>query len=328
MTNASDVPAAAGFGVCGTERNRELTLRQLIDAFMAAYAGRDRSRHIYVRAWSDLLGDRAVAQLDADTVADTFDLLARTPARRFVGHDKATGAAVHKPIGMRAPATLNRYKSALSAVFTWAKQRRLLPRGWINPCREIQALPEKNARTRFLSTTERARLLAVARVSGCEKLYLLIIMGLTTGARRGELLGLRHADLDLDTGTAMLHTTKNGRPRVLPLTAAVVDEIRRLGRPSSPAALLFCGRYRTDKPMHFTTAWLTALRLARIENFKFHDLRHSAASYCAQAGASLLEIADLLGHQSLDVTRRHSHLTVDNKRKLVDRVLGGIGSAT
>jgi integrase len=266
-----------------------------------------------------------VQTLDADTVADTFELMARTPARRYIGIDKATGQPIHKDLGLRKPSTLNRYKSALSAVFTWAKRRRLLPRGWVNPCREIQALPEKNARTRFLSADERERLLGVARVSECEKLYGFILMALTTGARRGELLGLRHSDLDLEAGTATLHTSKNGRPRVLPLTATVVTEIKRLGKPATPSALLFCGRYRTDKPMQFMTAWHTALRVARIDNFKVHDLRHSAASYCAQAGASLLEIADLLGHQSLDVTRRYSHLTVQNKRALVDRVLGGIG---
>jgi integrase len=63
---------------------------------------------------------------------------------------------------------------------------------------------------------------------------------------------------------------------------------------------------------------------ARIEDFHFHDLRHTTASYLAQAGASLLEIADVLGHRSLDVTRRYSHLTVDSKRNLVMKVLGGV----
>jgi integrase len=323
-------PAAAGQGVSGTPQERSVPLRQLIDAYMAAYTGRDRSRHIYVRAWADLLGEHPVATLDADTVADAFELLRTTPARRYVGLDRATGQPVHKDLGLRKPATLNRYKSSLSAVFTWGKRqhRRLLPRGWVNPCREIAGLPEKNARTRFLSPDERERLLAVARLSECTRLYLFVLMALTTGARRGELLGLRYADLDLEQATATLHTSKNGRPRVLPLTAAVVAEIRRLGRPVSPAALLFAGRHRTDRPMAFDTAWHTALQQARIENFRVHDLRHSAASYCAQAGASLLEIADLLGHQSLDVTRRYSHLVIDNKRRLVDRVLGGIGGAS
>lgn len=69
------------------------------------------------------------------------------------------------------------------------------------------------------------------------------------------------------------------------------------------------------------------MALAQIENFRFHDLRHSCASYLAQSGASLLEIADVLGHKQLDVTRRYAHLTVDTKRQLVQRVLGQIGGA-
>ncbi len=303
---------------------RTLSLRDLTRAYMAGYAGRDHSRHLYVTAWEALLGDVAVTTLDADQVADAFDTLARTPAQRYVGRD-ADGHARIKPLGLRKPSTLNRYKSALSAVITWAKKRRLLPRGYVNPVREIQALPENNARTRFLSTDERERLLALARISDCRKLYLLVLMALTTGARRGELLGLRYADLDLAAGTAHLARTKNGRPRVLPLTPAVVAEIARLGRPATPAALLFAGKYRSDRPMKFDTAWRFALQRARIEDFKFHDLRHSCASYLAQAGSSLLEIADVLGHQSLDVTRRYSHLTITHKRELVQRVLGSIG---
>jgi hypothetical protein len=121
MTIDSALPATAGLGVCGTEQKRDLTLRQLIDAFMAADTGRDNSRHIYVRARADLLGDRPVSQLDADTVADTFELLARTPARRYVGRDEATGQPIHEDLGLRKPASLNRYKSALSAVLTWAQ---------------------------------------------------------------------------------------------------------------------------------------------------------------------------------------------------------------
>jgi integrase len=151
-------------------------------------------------------------------------------------------------------------------------------------------------------------------------------MALTTGARRGELLKLTYGDLDLASGTAYLRTSKNGEPRVLPLVPAVVTEIRRHGDKAADVRL-FAARYRTDKAMSFATVWRTAVRQASIEDFRFHDLRHSCASYLAQSGASLVEIADVLGHKSLDVTRRYSHLTVDSKRQLVQRVLGAIGAA-
>lgn len=323
MEEAVSLPVATGAGDLPRTLDRDWTLRHLADAYMAGYAGRDPGRTHHLIEWCKLIGECRVSELDADRVADTLDYFARTPARRYLGRDKATGAARWKNLGTRTPATLNRYKCSLSAVFTWAKRKRLLPRGWANPCREIATERENNTHVRFLSSDERDRLLKVCRVSAWPKLTLLVLMALTTGARRGELLGLRYRDLDVDAGTAHLATTKNGKPRVLPLTAVVIAEIRRHGMPH-PDALVFAGKYRTTQPASIDTVWTTALRDALIENFRFHDLRHSCASYLAQSGASLLEIADVLGHRSLDVTKRYSHLTVDTKRQLVDRVLGSI----
>ena len=67
-----------------------------------------------------------------------------------------------------------------------------------------------------------------------------------------------------------------------------------------------------------------ALEEADIKDFRFHDLRHSCASYLAQSGASLLEIADLLGHKQISVTKRYAHLCIEHKVSLINRVLGGI----
>ena len=118
---------------------------------------------------------------------------------------------------------------------------------------------------------------------------------------------------------------KNGEPRVPPLTPVVVRMIRALGK--KPAEqLIFCSRYDPDRVLHFDTAWRVAMRRAGISNFRFHDLRHSCASYLAQSGASLLEIADVLGHKSLDVTKRYSHLTVDSKRRLINREFAELGA--
>ena len=191
---------------------------------------------------------------------------------------------------------------------------------------DVEAQREDNARLRFLTDAERERLLTACRLSSWGKLYLLVLMALTTGARRGELLKLTYGDLDLASGTAYLRTSKNGEPRVLPLVPAVLAEIRRHGDKAA-AVRLFAARYHADKAMSFGTVWCAAIRRASIEDFRFHDLRHSCASYLAQSGASLVEIADVLGHKSLDVTRRYSHLTADSKRQLVHRVLGAIGAA-
>ncbi|MFN7432137.1 MAG: tyrosine-type recombinase/integrase [Betaproteobacteria bacterium] len=301
----------------------DLTLREVCDAYMAGYNGRDDSRDRRLSYWAGVMGDVKLRDLDGDSIADSLDALAAQNIRKYVGRDDHD-RPVFREHGRRSPATVNRYRQALSAVLTWAQHKRLTPKGWAHPVRPLRSEREDNARVRFLSADERQRLLAAARISAWPKLYLLILMALTTGARRGELLGLRHRDLDLEIKTASVATTKNGEPRVLPLTDAVVNEIKRHGSPH-PDALLFPGRFRTEQPYAIEEAWRRCLRNARVRNCRFHDLRHSCASYLAQNGAGLLEIADVLGHKSLKMTQRYSHLTVEHKAKLVRRVLGGIG---
>ena len=301
-----------------------LTLRALADAYMAAYSGRDRSRVYTTAFWVNELGERRITDISADDVADVLDRLAATPVTKYAGKDPATGKKILREFGRRKPATINRLKSVVSGMLTFAQRRRLMPRGWQNPCREIVTEKVRNARTRFLSPDERERLLKVCRVSKWPRLYLLVLMALVTGARRGELLALRYEDLDLEAGTAHLRMTKNGQERVLPLTPAVIAEIRRFGK-AKPEALLFESVRRPGQPMKMSKFFNEAVHTAKVQDFHFHDLRHSCASYLAQSGATLLEIADVLGHKTLDMVRRYSHLTVQHKAALVSRVLGNIG---
>jgi len=314
-----------------TAPNRgDLTVREVIDAYMAVYTGRDTARAQRVGFWASALGDVRLRELDADMIGDILDQLAAQPVRKYIGKD-ADGRRLYRDHHPRTGTTLNRYRTTLGAVLTWARHRRLTPKGWHNPAHDVRGEREGNGRTRFLTPDERDRLLKVARLSAWPKLYLLILMAITTGARRGELLGLRYRDLDLpdakdENGTATLPRTKNGEARVLPLMPAVVAEIKRHGV-GVPDALLFPGRFRRDQPYSIEEAWRRAMKNARLENFRFHDLRHSCASYLAQSGASLLEIADVLGHKSLAMTKRYSHMTVQSKAKLVRNVLGKIGEA-
>jgi integrase len=312
-----------------TAPNRgDLTVREVIDAYMANYAGRDKSRSSRMAFWSASLGDLKLKDIDSDLVADVLDDFAARPARKYVGKD-AVGRRLYRDHHNRSGRTVNRYKAALSAVLTWAKHKRLTPKGWRNPCHDVKGAPEGAGRVRYLTAEERSNLLASARISAWPKLYLLILMAITTGARRGELLSLRYRDLSLPierevTGTATLPRTKNGDARVLVLTPTVCVEIKRHGV-GSPDALLFPGKFKRDQPYSITEAWSRAVRNAQLEDFKFHDLRHTHASYLAQSGASLLEIADSLGHRTMAMVKRYSHLSTDSKARLIERVLGGIG---
>ncbi len=166
-------------------------------------------------------------------------------------------------------------------------------------------------------------MLTACKASGWKGLYPLVMLALTTGARRGELMGLRVRDIDLQAATASIETSKNGDRRVMPLVPAVVGELTSI-LPASPDARVFCSRLRPEVPFHFEGVWKQAIERAKIKNFRFHDLRHSCAAYLAQSGSTLLEIADVLGHRNLAVTRRYSHLTIKHKAALVNRVLGDI----
>lgn len=316
-------PSSAAGDRVSVHTSAPMTLAQLIDAYMLAYAGRDdRNRASTLRAWRRLLGSRPAFEISDDEIFQGLEQLRAEPARFYGGRD-VEGARILRKKGRRAPATINRYHAALMALYTWSIKQRRAPRGFENPARKIERAPEKNAVVRFLSDAEREQLLQACRESSWPRLYLIALMAITTGARRGELLGLTWGDVDLERAIAHVKTSKNDHPRALPLLPAVLDELRRFAG-ARPEACVFPSRLRLTEPRHFESSWVAALARADIRRFRFHDLRHSCASYLAQNGASLLEIADVMGHRQLAMVRRYAHLTTESKAKLVQRVLGGI----
>ncbi|WP_322629585.1 site-specific integrase [Halothiobacillus sp.] len=223
----------------------------------------------------------------------------------------------------RTPATVNRYKTALSPVFTACT----MGWGWLesNPAVRVKSGQESRGRVRFLSNEERAALLqACNEATDTPELKVIVLLAITTGARRGEIIGLRWRDVDMTRKSITLHDTKNGETRAVPLVGVALDAMREWGkvRPLAADTLVFPGRSaRTkDKPLIFETQWQSALKRAGIEGFRFHDLRHTAASYLAMNGAGLREIADILGHKTLAMVQRYSHLTQDHKIATVERM--------
>lgn len=319
--SAAPTPRRQASSATGT-RDGRVTIRELIHAYMAEYAGRDTSRAQRLEYWAATLGDIPLGELDDDHVFDALEALANRRGRYFAGHD-ALGQRILKAKKQRlAPATVNRYQAALSALLSWAQRRRIAPRNWTNPCRSLEMRPERNEVVRFLDAQERDALIAACKASRWPKLYLLVLMGLTTGARRGELEALRWQDIDLERAEGSVHRSKNGDRKTLVLIPAVVEELRKhLG---GDRELLFASKRRPDVAFNFEPAWEKALALANIKSFRFHDLRHSCASALAQNGATLLEIADVLGHRQLSVTKRYSHLASSHKAKLINRVLGEV----
>lgn len=304
-------------------RAGHLPIGDIIDLYMQHYAGRDSTRVQRLGWWRGQVGSVALQDLTDDHVHAALEAL-KLQASRFYAGDDADGRPIYRAKRKSlAPATVNRYSASLAAVITWTIKRRVAPKGYVHPCRAIERLAENNERVRFLSDDERARLLSACRESPWPRLYLLVLMALTTGARKGELVGLHWSEVDAARGVAHVGRTKNGDPRVLPLVPAVIEELERFrGAPSSP---VFCSPRDARKPFAFEPRWHDAVKAARLKAFRFHDLRHSCASLLAASGATLLEIGDVLGHRQLAMTKRYSHLTTGHKAALVGRVMGAIG---
>jgi integrase len=303
-------------------RAADISVCALIDLYMAHYAGRDTTRVQRLTWWRSQIGSLRLNEVSDDHIHAAVEALAQQRGRYWAGTDAAGNPIFKARKRPLSPATLNRYAAGIAAVFTWSIKRRIAPKGWVHPCRSIERRPEHNEKTRFLSDDERQRLLAACKHSAWPRLYLLVLMALTTGARKSELTGLRWQDVDFAAGLAHVGRSKNGDPKVLPLVPHVVEEMRRFE--GGPSMLVFPSSRRLGQSYAFEPRWQEALRVARIRNATFHTLRHTCASALARSGATLLEIADLLGHRQLQVTKRYSHLATSHKKALVQRVLGDV----
>jgi integrase len=304
------------------QRDGSVLMGTLFDLYMAQYSGRDTAFPQRLDWWRHQVGALPLQELSDDHLHDALQLLANTSSRFYAGKD-ADGQPIYK--AKRKPlsgATLNRYSSAIAAVITWAIKRRIAPKGYDHPARRLEYHRETPEKTRFLSEGERERLLEACKASKWPRLYLLVLMALTTGARKGELMGLRWRDVDTALKVINVQRSKNGDPKVLPLVPAVIEQLQ-LHR-GAPGGLVFPSRLNPDQAMAFEARWAQALREAHVRAFRFHDLRHSCASYLAQHGATLLEIGDLLGHRQISMVQRYAHLAAGHRSALVERVMGGL----
>ena len=175
-------------------------------------------------------------------------------------------------------------------------------------------------KTRFLSDSEREKLIQACKSSRNPYLYIIVILAISLGMRRTELMTLRWSEnVDFERQRIILRETKNDEVRVLPLVGLayqLLKDLEKNRQTNSP--LLFPGN-DPYKPIDFRSAWRVALKTAEIsEDFTFHSLRHTFASYCVMNGSSLNEVADLLGHKSYQtVTKRYCHLSDAYRKDVV-----------
>jgi integrase len=211
-----------------------------------------------------------------------------------------------------------RYLAALSHAFTIAMKEY----GWIDdsPLRRVTKPKEPRGRMRFLDHDERERLLKVCQESDNPYLHTIVVLAIATGMRYSEILNLKWKDVNFNKSWVILHETKNGETRQVPLPEHALELLERHDKVRSiDTHYLFPGKDR-KKPIDIRTAWETALKKSNIADFRFHDLRHTCASYLAMNGASLADIAAILGHKTLAMVKRYAHLSETHISNVVSRM--------
>ena len=291
------------------KRIRYKTFREVCNEYLARWGKKDYQGQMQrIDFWCKAFGDRIMTDIDIFDVREHIDTMVDE--------------------GQRAT-TINRKKAVLSSVYKFA-----LSRGYVdaNIVRNVVIDDDTKRRERLLSDDERQRLLKACKESHWNKLYLLVLMAITTGARKGELMGLRWCDISFKDNTGHLNDSKNGSSRELHFPPVVITELKRF--PEIGTGLIFPSNEIPNQPMDFRKAWSKALRSAEIsekdilntdgsikqEKFTFHCLRHGFCSALSDSGKEINQIAELAGHKSIQTTMRYIHQGRDQKRLIVDEL--------
>lgn len=213
---------------------------------------------------------------------------------------------------LRNPATVNRYFATLSGAFRYAcKNLR-----WVdeNPCANLLPMKTKPKERRPLTEGEEIRLLQACRESSSPYLYCIVLIGITTGARKSEILNLTWDSIDFQNGIAHIKDSKNGRSRRVACVDSVMEEIKKLYKSRDPAKSLVFASKTTFGKVDIKKAWISALERAEIKDFVFHGLRHHFCSVGGQLGASGQQLRSQLGHATASMTDHYSHLDAEATR--------------
>jgi integrase len=268
----------AHFGVKPKRSWQEAVVR-FLEVKKSLRSARDVKR--ICRILHPILGDKLLTEINGDVVWSITESL----SRRGI-----------------ASATVNRYLATVRAMLRMARDEWQ----WIDNYPKIRLLPGEVARDRWLTREEADRLIAACS----PHMRSIVRFALATGCRASEITGLEWGHVDLERNTAWLNRTKNGTPRGVPLNRdAVAVLVSEKG--THPQ---YCFTYH-GQPIRWgvcNTAWLEAVKRAKLKDFRFHDLRHTWASWHRQAGTSTDELKDLGGWKSRVMVDRYAKFATEN----------------
>jgi integrase len=284
-------------------QRREVTVADMVGDHLAREKGKARSYKDmarFGRNWTRVLGAKTLRQVVPGDVERYAAKRREVVSEQTVAHEL----------------------SFLRRVFNVAIRDTLAD---VNPVKGLVPTP-RNERVRYLTEAEESELISVLDARAQD----LVRFAIHTGLRQGEHFGLRWEWVDLQNSVLRIPTSKSGKPRTVPLNDVAREILRlqprRLRCPwvwptSSPKGGATPGRNHINARNFERRVFVPALQAAGIENFRWHDLRHTFASRLAMAGETLQTIAQLLGHASVQMAQRYSHLSPGHLRAAVQRLV-------
>ena len=257
--------------------------------------------------WNDKIGKIKIKELSASILSSCKQAL--ITEKIFVGKRETT----------RSNNTINKYLMCMSAVLTYATNELELID--MNPMSKIRAMDKPSSRTRFLSNEEREILSA-----NCKKhslmIYIFYLISYKTGGRFNEVRHLQVKDLDFQNNRVYFLDTKNKTHRGVHLDAITLGLIKEYMEINEiESGYIFRNNKKGIELFEIKGVLNQIIKESGIKDFRIHDIRHSTASKMAEEGASLLEIAEVLGQKSLTVARNYSHLTKKHTEELLASIM-------
>lgn len=207
--------------------------------------------------------------------------------------------------------TINKYISALSKMYNLGIENGILQQ---NPVSKVKKFREDNFKIRFLTLDEERKMFKSLKPTN-EHLRPILICALQTGMRRGEIFNLKWADIDFDYNFIEILKSKTGKPRKIPISKKLNETLLKINRVSEYVFI----NPLTNKPYtDIHNSFHTLISDAGINNFRFHDLRHTVATRMVEKGVPLPVVKDLLGHSKIDTTMRYTHVVPNQKIEAIE----------
>jgi site-specific recombinase XerD len=277
-------------------RQRDRLLAEVIDDYLVRIRHTHRSyrdSERYGRYWNAVFPGKTLRQLQPGDI------------ERYVA----------QRLQEAAPASVNRELAFLKRIFNVA-----IADGYddANPVQRVKLQKENNARTRFLTDEEEERLQVALRPEH----WIAVEFALHTGLRQSEQFGLRWENVDFRNGTIKIARSKNGEMRHVAMNATVRSLLR--GLPSRFRSAYVFPSSTLQSPQNARNfarrVFVPALRRAGIKDFRWHDLRHTFASRLVMAGVDLRTVQELMGHKTMAMTLRYSHLSPEHQLHAVEHL--------